>query len=144
MGRRFETNVRFALPHLHHDADFRQVRHDVVGLSAGKGNHLPLTGEQGHFPVLDFVQLAKTHRHERDRRGSQHRRRVFGFVEKAAHAFVEGGSSQLQRVFHRIVDLHVEPAVDIAIQKLHRIEIDDGRRSQRQQAEQKDHAGGQV
>ena len=67
-----------------------------------------------------------------------------GLREELAHANAERSPAEVQRIVERLLDAHVEPAVDTAVQKLQREVVDDCDRCDRQDHEDDDHSDRQL
>ena len=64
---------------------------------------------------------------------------LLGLLQQRPHAFVQCRTAQFEGIIHGPVDAHVEPTVDVLLQKLHRKIKHDGGRSQGQHSEQRHH-----
>ena len=67
------------------------------------------------------------------------RRDACGLRQQLPHAYPERGTAQIQRIAQRLLDAHVEPTVDPAVQELQREVVDDGDRGHGQDHEDDDH-----
>ncbi len=139
-----EVGVGQALAHLREDGVARAVGHERAGFGRGLdggGENLAVLGEQRELG--DAVLLAQTvERREQGARGARVGRDQLQFLAHrlgVLHQVLLGGlkrrASEQQRVIERALDLHVEPVVDTAVERLDREEEHHRYRQHRQQHE---------
>ena len=133
---RVETDVIAAVAHgLQHFAA-RLVRHDIGYLGGTRGDDAAVAAEQREFRRTaahpDIVDVER-----------QRRRRRIGYLfshslcqaKHIAQAHIQCRAAQIQGILQRLLDAHVEPAVDTALQELQREVVDDRNRHDRHQHE---------
>ena len=140
LGLRLQAHERPALPHLHQHFARHLVRHHVGREAlAHRDDRAALGGdrdlERAGLAAQLLEQPGRFAAGDGELVGDQLRG-----VELLAHARLERGTGQHQRVVEALADLDVEPAVDAAVQELHREEVHEQDRQRGQHAEDPHHA----
>ena len=122
---RLETDVIAALAYLQQHCVRRRFRHDQRRVGGGGGDDAVSVSKQGQFGGLadiePFVQppggllvIAVGH-------GLGN---PSGLLEHFAHAQIQGGPAEFQRILETLIDLDVEPAIDPPLQEMQREAVD--------------------
>ena len=144
-GQGVEAHVGAGLARLEEHRVVRAVREERRGIGADGGEHPPLGREHRHLQgVGALADLVEARGGELLRHPGEVARGLLGEAVNLAHAGFEGAAAELQGIGEGAVHLHVEPAVDAALEELQREVEHHQHRRARHQHEHEHHAGGEA
>ena len=134
-----EADVGAALPDLEEHRLVRGGRHEGRGVGA-RPDDAPLGRHEGDLGRAEHVErvVEPVRRIRLGQIGELHREEL-DLLEAFAHVVVEGGAAELEGPLQGLLDPHVEPVVDAAMQELDGEEVDQHHRGDREEAEHGHH-----
>ena len=139
-----EPDVGAVLADLEERRLVRGSRHERRGVGARRDD-APLGRHQGDFGCAEHLErVVEPVRGIRLGQIGELHREQLDLLEAFAHVVVQGGAAQLEGPLQGLLDPHVEPVVDAAMQELNGEKVDHHHRGDREETEHGHHPHGQT